>query len=250
MSLYKNLVYFITFLYGIYILSFEASFYNDDSLFLSRGIDTFSVIDFSPHFPGYVVIIILGKFINLFINDSRYSLFLLTSVNMYAYSYAAAGKEPTIDSKEAILGAINSDNFVLAKEILEKNKENYLYLTKEFNEKLFDSLQAAILEKDKQKTAKWLDISIATEIQRRLDGGLKNIDSFNIAKVMLAKADKFYKLLSVSLDKELDKKLKEALFQCTDSIGNPGLFGVGAKPVNKQRYIENKKIVDELLKSL
>ena len=61
---------------------------------------------------------------------------LLTSVNMYAYSYAAAGKEPTIDSKEAILGAINSDNFVLAKEILEKNKENYLYLTKEFNEKL------------------------------------------------------------------------------------------------------------------
>ena len=81
MSLYKNLVYFITFLYGIYILSFEASFYNDDSLFLSRGIDTFSVIDFSPHFPGYVVIIILGKFINLFINDSRYSLFLLTSLS-------------------------------------------------------------------------------------------------------------------------------------------------------------------------
>lgn len=81
MSLYKNLVYFITFLYGIYILSFEASFYNDDSLFLSRGIDTFSVIDFLPHFPGYVVIIILGKFINLFINDSRYSLFLLTSLS-------------------------------------------------------------------------------------------------------------------------------------------------------------------------
>lgn len=81
MSLYKNLVYFITFLYGIYILSFEASFYNDDSLFLSRGIDTFSVIDFSPHFPGYVVIVILGKFINLFINDSRYSLFLLTSLS-------------------------------------------------------------------------------------------------------------------------------------------------------------------------
>ena len=148
---------------------------------------------------------------------------LIASINLQAYSYAAAGKEPTIDSREGILGAINSDNFVLAKEILEK---------------------------DKQKINKWLDVSIATEIQRRLDGGLKNIDNFNIAKVMLAKADKFYKLLSVSLDKELDKKLKEALFQCMDSIGNPGLFGVGAKPVNKEKYIENEKIVDELLKSL
>ena len=175
---------------------------------------------------------------------------LITSINLQAYSYAAAGKEPTIDSREGILGAINSDNFVLAKEILEKNKDNYLYLTKEFNEKLFSSLESSILEKDKQKINKWLDVSIATEIQRRLDGGLKNIDNFNIAKVMLAKADKFYKLLSVSLDKELDKKLKEALFQCMDSIGNPGLFGVGAKPVNKEKYIENKKIVDELLKSL
>ena len=67
---------------------------------------------------------------------------------------------------------------------------------------------------------------------------------------MLAKADKFYKLLSVSLDKEVDKKLKDALFQCADSIGNPGLFGVGAKPVNKEKYIENEKIADEILKSL
>jgi hypothetical protein len=175
---------------------------------------------------------------------------LIAAINLQAYSYAAAGKEPTIDSREEILGAINSDNFVLAKEILEKNKDNYLYLTKEFNEKLFSSLESAILEKNKEKINRWLNVSIATEIQRRLDGGLQNIDNFNIAKVMLAKADKFYKLLSVSLDKEVDKKLKDALFQCVDSIGNPGLFGVGAKPINKQKYIENEKIADEILKSL
>lgn len=175
---------------------------------------------------------------------------LIAAINLQAYSYAAAGKEPTIDSREEILGAINSDNFVLAKEILEKNKDNYLYLNKEFNEKLFSSLESAILEKNKEKINRWLNVSIATEIQRRLDGGLQNIDNFNIAKVMLAKADKFYKLLSVSLDKEVDKKLKDALFQCVDSIGNPGLFGVGAKPINKQKYIENEKIADEILKSL
>ena len=175
---------------------------------------------------------------------------LIASINLQAYSYAAAGKEPTIDSREGILGAINSDNFVLAKELLEKNKDNYLYLTKEFNEKLFSSLESSILEKDKEKINRWLNVSIATEIQRRLDGGLKNIDNFNIAKVMLAKADKFYKLLSPSLDKQLDKQLKEALLKCTQSIGNPGLFGAGAKSADKEEYIKNQQIITELLKSI
>lgn len=65
--------------YAYYIYSFPVSFYNDDSLFLARGILEFSVIDFSPHFPGYVSLIILGKFINFFINDENLSLFILTS---------------------------------------------------------------------------------------------------------------------------------------------------------------------------
>ena len=69
---------------------------------------------------------------------------LIASINLQAYSYAAAGKEPTIDSREGILGAINSDNFVLAKEILERNKDNYLYLTKEFNEKFLSYGSATV----------------------------------------------------------------------------------------------------------
>lgn len=78
--------------YAFYIYSFPVSFYNDDSLFLARGILEFSVIDFSPHFPGYVSLIILGKIVNFFINDENLSLFILTSfssilipVSIYLY---------------------------------------------------------------------------------------------------------------------------------------------------------------------
>ncbi len=175
---------------------------------------------------------------------------IVTSINLHAYSYAAAGKEPTLDAKEAIFKAINSDDFDSAKNVFIKYKENYQYLNDDFNSLLFEGLKNAIENKDKTNIAKWLNISIALEIERRLDGGLKNIKQFNIAKVMLAKANKFYKILSSSLDETTNKNLNIAIKKCVESIGNPGLFGVGAKPVNIEEYKKNQKIAIKILKSL
>lgn len=175
---------------------------------------------------------------------------LFTAINLNAYSYAAAGKEPTIDSKEAILKAINADDFKGAKEVFVKYSKNYQYLSDEFNSKLFEGLKTSIDKKDKETILKWLNVSLASEIQRRLDGGLQNIKKFNVAKVMLAKANKFYKILSVSLEKEENEKLKQALKKCVESIGNPGLFGVGAKPINIEVYKKNQSLAIEVLKSI
>lgn len=80
MSYYKIIVSICTFIYACYVFTFTASYYNDDSLFLANGILNFSIIDFSPHFPGYATIVILGKFLNIFINDNKESLFILTSI--------------------------------------------------------------------------------------------------------------------------------------------------------------------------
>lgn len=75
----KIFITIITFCYGIFIFSYPPSFSNDDSLFLSNGINYFSITDFSPHFPGYPALIIMGKFINLFFEDAKLSLFVLTA---------------------------------------------------------------------------------------------------------------------------------------------------------------------------
>ena len=157
---------------------------------------------------------------------------------------------PTIDAKEAILKAVNANNFNEAKIVFDKFKMNYQYLNDEFNSKLFNNLKNAIEIKDKDAIFASLDITIAAEIQRRLDGGLKNIKQFNVAKVMLAKASKFYKILSVSLEDSVNKKLKNAIRKCVESIGNPGLFGVGARPANIELYKENQQIAIKILQSL
>ena len=76
---YITLVGLVTFCYALLIFSYPPSFFNDDSLFLTNGIIEFSVIDFSPHFPGYASLIIIGKFINYFVGDAKLSLFILTA---------------------------------------------------------------------------------------------------------------------------------------------------------------------------
>lgn len=78
-NLYNIFIAIGLFTYGLYIFSYPPSYYNDDSLFLANGIVDFSVIDFSPHFPGYPTIIILGKFINIFVDNAKYSLFILST---------------------------------------------------------------------------------------------------------------------------------------------------------------------------
>ncbi len=176
------------------------------------------------------------------------SFFINSSLN--AYSYASAGKEKTIDAKKAITEAINKKDFKKVKFVFYKYKENYKYLNDDFNNEFYNSLENAIISKDIKEIVRWLNISLALEIQRRLDGALKNINTFNISKVMLAKANKYYKLLSSGLHFKNNQVLKKALQDCTIAIGNPGLFGVGAKKHNKEKYIKNQKIILKVLQSL
>jgi len=81
MSGYKTVVSISTFVYALFIFAYPASYFNDDSLFLTNGIKNFSIIDFSPHFPGYPSVVIFGKIIDFFIHDAKQSLFILTALS-------------------------------------------------------------------------------------------------------------------------------------------------------------------------
>lgn len=175
---------------------------------------------------------------------------LFSFSSLHAYSYASAGKEPTLDGQDGILNAINENDFKKAQEVFSTYSKNYKYLNDDFNKDLYVSLEKAIKDKNKKDIVKWLRISIALEVERRLDGGLQNINTFNVSKVMLAKANKFYKILSGSLEFRTNKALKKAIKNCINSIGNPGLFGVGAKPINLKEYKKNQEIAVKILKSI
>lgn len=182
----------------------------------------------------------------------KFLLLFITAciTTLHAYSYAAAGKEPTLDAREVIIKALNDGDFKTAEAVFKEHEQNYRYLNNEFNPLLFEGLKTSIQKKDKKQILRWLDISLACEIQRRIQGGFENIKEFNIAKVMLAKADKFYKVLSVRLDKEKNQTLQAAIKKCADSIQNPGLFGVGAKAADEEEYKKNLQLINKVLQEL
>ncbi len=62
----------------IWLFQFPLQISSDDALFFSRGVERFSVVELSPHFPGYPVFIALARVTNAF-TDSETAV-VLTSL--------------------------------------------------------------------------------------------------------------------------------------------------------------------------
>ncbi len=72
-------------LYAYLLLKYYSfSLLYDDSLFFNQGINYYSVVEFSPHFPGYPTFIIFLKFVNLFFNDSFFTLHFINIISIIA----------------------------------------------------------------------------------------------------------------------------------------------------------------------
>lgn len=54
---------------------------SDDALFFARGLEHFSVLEFSPHFPGYPGFIALGRLMLLLTGDADTALFLVSTLS-------------------------------------------------------------------------------------------------------------------------------------------------------------------------
>ena len=61
-------------------LQFPALPANDDALFLSRGVGHFSVIEFSPHFPGYAGLILFVKLLRGFFSSDYQALHVVVLI--------------------------------------------------------------------------------------------------------------------------------------------------------------------------
>jgi len=63
---------------------------SDDALFLTRGLTRFSVLDFSPQFPGYPGFIAMGRLLLPFAGDPVRALAMLTALMAFAVPPLAA----------------------------------------------------------------------------------------------------------------------------------------------------------------
>lgn len=153
-----------------------------------------------------------------------------------AYSYAAAGKEPLIDAREAALKAIGEKNWDAAAQAFAGAKDELVYLEDHHHAGLQKELADAVQARDEAAVRAVLKIAFAAEIDRRLDGAQQNMKDYQTAKVLVIKARRFLDAFSGDIDPAKRKAAEDGLTAALVAIGNPGVFGVGAKTADPEAF--------------
>ena len=163
---------------------------------------------------------------------------LLFSAQSFAYSYAAAGKEPLIEGREALLKALSANDYSAVQTAYDSMQKEFVYFNQHHGLAVDERMQTAITNKDQQGVATALITTIKAEVMRRLEGAEQNINEYQVAKVLVVKSKLFIDLLAADLTADDRQNADKAIRGALASIGNPGVFGVGQKPADLTRYIE------------
>lgn len=190
-------------------------------------------------------------------NVSKYlsvALLLMVSVmaqsSAYAYSYAAAGKEPLIEGREVILSGLAEKNYAAVAVAVKELKEEFDYLLNDHNVDLHTPMKAAIDNKNSQQIEAVIDHAMVEEIIRRLDGAEQNLADYQVAKVLVVKSKLFLDLLLPKLNEQQRVTASDAIQQVLASIGNPGVFGVGQAPADPERFKQQRTVLLTSLEGL
>ena len=173
-------------------------------------------------------------------------LSLLFSVSSYAYSYAAAGKEPVIEGREAILQALTIPDYAAVSASVAGLNDEFTYLKNEHQVDLLTPMLEAIDNKDAEKIETLMDSAVVEEIIRRLDGAEKNLDDYQVAKVLVVKSKLFLDLLAPKMNgsqRQEATQATQAIQGALASIGNPGVFGVGKAPADPAEFSKQKALL-------
>ncbi|WP_461535880.1 hypothetical protein [Spongorhabdus nitratireducens] len=162
------------------------------------------------------------------------AMLLVLSLNSQAYTYSAAGKEPLIDGREALLKAADSGDFEAATAAYEKVAKEILYFKTEYGIDLDTPMKNALKAKDAKQVNHVLNQAYFAEIDRRLKGAEQNVNDYQVAKVLVVKSKLFLDLLTPQMEAEARQQAEQAIQIALKAIGNPGVFGVGAEPANPE----------------
>ncbi|WP_377888248.1 hypothetical protein [Alkalihalobacillus sp. R86527] len=113
------------------------------------------------------------------------------------------------------------------------------------------AVKSELENKDKEAIITNMQKVLVLNIARRLENVEGNFEEYDSTRKLVGKADATYKKLSPIVqqnDPDLDSTIKTEFETMLDSLGNPGLFGVGEKESDKDQYIESKETVLNALK--
>ncbi|MGG0236933.1 hypothetical protein [Bacillus rhizoplanae] len=175
------------------------------------------------------------------------SIFLIFSIHTsaFAYSYGNPNEEKVAEAYKQMVAKLdeNPANFTEAKKAYENVQEEIdQHMGKEPSKAIMKDFD----KKDKEAIITDMQKILALNINRRLTNVDEQFNDYDTSKRLLAKAFATYDALSPVIaehNKELDAKLKDEFNKALESLGNPGLFGVGQKEPNHDAFKQSKEVI-------
>jgi len=167
-----------------------------------------------------------------------------------AYSYAAAGAEPLIDAREAVLAALAKGDADAARQAVEQAADELAYLDEHQALDLRAALARALSAGDAQAADRVLLRGFAAEIRRRLAAAKENAGDYPVAKSLVVRSKRFLDLVAPHLPATDRASAQSSLAACLEALGNPGLFGVGAREPEPAVFAQHADRVIASLASL
>lgn len=162
-----------------------------------------------------------------------------------AYSYGDPNEEKVAEVYKEMLIKLdeNPPNFTDAKSLYETVSEEVdMHMGQEPSEVIFGNIE----QKDKEKLIENMEKLLVLNIARRLDNIETKFDEYDTSKKLLAKAFATYNALSPKIEAnkpDVDKQIKDDFDRALNSLGNPGLFGVGKKEPSLEEYKASKEAI-------
>lgn len=172
-------------------------------------------------------------------------IFILNSqmIQASAYSYGDPSEEKVAEAYKEMAVKLNESppNFAGAKAVFETVQEELdMHMGTEPSETILKDIENEDSEAVIQDMQKVLVLNIA----RRLESIEKKFEEYSTSKLLLAKAFATYEALSPVVqdsDNKVDSEIRAEFDKALESIGNPGLFGVGQKEANIDVFKESKE---------
>ncbi|WP_071460312.1 hypothetical protein [Bacillus massilinigeriensis] len=167
-----------------------------------------------------------------------------------AYSYGDPNEEKLAEVYKAMILKLNENppNYDEAVSVFETVKEEIdMHMGKEPGKVIMKNLE----DKDKKAALENMEKLLVLNVARRLESIEKNFSEYDTSKKLLAKGFATYEAISPKVqsnDAAMDKNIRENFDKALESLGNPGLFGVGEKKSDMEKFKASKKEILDSLK--
>lgn len=167
--------------------------------------------------------------------------------NVSAYSYGDPGKEQFAEAYRELETYVEQDDWENARNVYESySKEFDLYF-----KKTVPHIEEAFESKDKDLLLKSYQAALRLNVERRLHFAEDQFDDYGQAKLLLAKARGTFNVLEAAALEKTNQETVDEIYASFDkaleSLGNPGLFGIGNQENDPEQF---EKEVESILTTL